>query len=119
MDMWLIGLQDITYREIRIYPKKSCSHPQFGSIWRIEGAKLKTDDGNSLGNLHASRKLKVIFLVAPFPHLLNLLDSPVPPSPLPFSSDPPQCSRHQGALHKTGGRRAVHGTFRRSCNPHA
>merc|ERR1719370_22319 len=86
MDMWLIGLQDITYREIRIYPKKSCSHPQFGSIWRIEGAKLKTDDGNSLGNLHASRKLKVIFLVASFPHLLNLLDSPLPFLLLPCHS---------------------------------
>ena len=34
------------------------------SVWQIVGAKLKTDDGNSLGNLHASRKLKVIFLVA-------------------------------------------------------
>ena len=48
-------------RNTHIYPEKSCSHPQFGSIWV---SKLETDDGNSFGNLHASRKLKVIFLVA-------------------------------------------------------
>jgi len=44
--------------------------------WR--SGKLETNDGNSFGNLHASRKLKVIFLGALLPHLLNLLDSPFP-----------------------------------------
>merc|ERR1719167_483307 len=38
---------------------------------------LEADDGNSLSDLHTGGKLKVIFLGAPFPHFLNLLDSPL------------------------------------------
>merc|ERR1719365_203229 len=49
----------------------------FMKSW-LGGGKLETNDGNSFGNLHASRKLKVIFLGALLPHLLNLLDSPFP-----------------------------------------
>ena len=36
---------------------------EFGATEKL-ARLLETDDGNSLGNLHASRKLKVIFLVA-------------------------------------------------------
>jgi len=55
---------------------RPCSQFGFDGDRKVVDGKLETDDGDGFGNLHASRKLKVIFLVAPLPDLLNLLDSP-------------------------------------------